>query len=105
MKKRPNGAEMRMKKTAAEYKKVGALLIDLEGGEGSFNLDMDAHAWLEMGRIGQLDILSDWIRLLQELYDTASEQHRRDFAVDVEYDELRRVHNSTIPEREIGEGE
>ena len=94
-----------MKKTETEYKKVGALLIDLEGGEGSFDLDMDAHAWREMGRIGQLDILSDWIRLFQELYDTASERHRRDFAVDVEYDEQRRVHNSKIPEREIGEGE
>jgi len=96
---------MRMKTTEAEYQKVGALLIDLEGGEGSFDLDMDAHAWREMGRTGQLDILSDWIRLLQELYDTASEQHRRDFAVDVEYDERKRVHDSTIPEREIGEGE
>ena len=89
----------------AEYRKVGALLIDLEGGEGSFDLDMDAHAWREMGRIGQLDILMDWIRLLQKLYETASEQHRRDFAVDVEYDEKKRVHVSTIPEREIGEGE
>ena len=96
---------MRMETTEAEYQKVGALLIDLEGGEGSFDLDMDAHAWREMGRIGQLGILSDWIRLLQELYDTASEQHRRDFAVDVEYDERKRVHDSTIPEREIGEGE
>ena len=94
-----------MKKTETEYKKVGALLIDLEEGEGSFDLDMDAHAWREMGRIGQLDILSDWIRLLQELYDTASEQHRRDFAVDVKYDEQRRVHNSKIPEREIRESE
>ena len=94
-----------MKTTEAEYKKVGALLIDLEGGEGSFDLDTDAHAWNAIGRIGQLDILSDWIRLLQELYDTASEQHRRDFAVDVEYDERKRVHDSTIPEREIGEGE
>ena len=46
-----------MKTTEAEYQKVGALLIDLEGGEGSFDLDMDAHAWREMGRIGQLDIL------------------------------------------------
>ena len=105
MKDRSNGQDMRMKTTEAEYKKVGALLIDLEGGEGSFDLDTDAHAWNAIGRIGQLDILSDWIRLLQELYDTASEQHRRDFAVDVEYDERKRVHDSTIPEREIGEGE
>ena len=94
-----------MKATEAEYEKVGALLIDLEGGEGSFDLDMDAYAWREMGRIGQLDILSDWINLLQKLYDTASEQHKRDFAVDVEYDERKRVHDSTIPERKIGEGE
>ena len=94
-----------MKTTEAEYKKVGALLIDLEGGEGSFDLDMDAHAWNAIGRIGQLDILSDWIRLLQELYDTASEQHRRDFAVDVEYDERKRTHDSIIPEREIDKGE
>ena len=105
MKDRSNGQDMRMKTTEAEYKKVGALLIDLEGGEGSFDLDTDAHAWNAIGRIGQLDILSDWIRLLQELYDTASEQHRRDFAVDVEYDERKRVHDSTIREREIGEGE
>ena len=96
---------MRMKTTEAEYKKVGALLIDLEGGEGSFVLDMDAHAWRKMGRTGQLDILSDWIKPLQELYDTASEQHRRDFAVDVEYDKRKRVHDSTIPEWEIGKGE
>ena len=94
-----------MKTTEPEYKKVGALLIDLEGGEGSFVLDIEAHAWREMGRIGQLDILSDWIRLLQELYETASEQHKRDFAVDIEYDERKRVHDSRILEREIGEGE
>ena len=94
-----------MKTTEPEYKKFGALLIDLEGGEGSFVLDIEAHAWREMGRIGQLDILSDWIRLLQELYETASEQHKRDFAVDIEYDERKRVHDSRIPEREIGEGE
>ena len=98
---------MRMKTTEAEYKKVCALLIDLEGGEGSFVLDMDAHAWRKMGRTGQLDILSDWIKPLQEVYDTASEQHRRDFAVDVdvEYDKRKRVHDSTIPAREIGRGE
>ena len=96
-----------MRTKEAEYRKVGALLIDLEGGEGSFDLDIDAHAWREMGRTGQLDILSDWIRLLQELYDTASEQHRRDFAVDVdvEYDKRKRVHDSTITAREIGRGE
>ena len=94
-----------MKTTEPEYKKVGALLIDLEGGEGSCDLDIEAHAWREMGRIGRLDILSDWIRLLQELYETASEQHKRDFAVDIEYDERKRVHDSRIPEREIGEGE
>ena len=94
-----------MKTTEPEYKKVDALLIDLEGVEGSCDLDMGAHAWREMGRIGQLDILSDWIRLLQELYETASEQHKRDFAVDIEYDERKRVHDSRIPEREIGEGE
>ena len=94
-----------MKTTEAEYKKVGALLIDLEGGEGSFDLDMDAHAWREMGRIGQLGILSDWIRLLQELYDRASEQHRADFDVDIEYDGKKRVHHSTIPERKGPEGE
>ena len=94
-----------MKTTEPENKKVGALLIDLEGGEGSFVLDIEAHAWREMGRIGQLDILSDWIRLLQELYETASEQHKRHFAVDIEYDERKRVHDSRIPEREIGEGE
>ena len=94
-----------MKTTEAEHKKVGALMIDLEGGEGSFVLDIEAHAWREMGRIGQLDILSDWIRLLQELYETASEQHKRDFAVDIEYDERKRVHDSRIPEREIGKGE
>ena len=94
-----------MKTTEPEYKKFGALLIDLEGGEGSFVLDIEAHAWREMGRIGQLDILSDWIRLLQELYETASEQHKRDFAVDIQYDERKRVHDSRIPEREIGEGE
>ena len=94
-----------MKTPEPEYKKVGALLIDLEGGEGSCDLDIEAHAWREMGRIGQLDILSDWIRLLQELCETASEQHKRDFAVDIEYDERKRVHDSRIPEREIGEGE
>jgi|TARA_E500000081_G_scaffold47752_1_gene51210 hypothetical protein len=37
-----------MKTTEPEYKKVGALLIDLEGGEGSFVLDIEAHAWREM---------------------------------------------------------
>ena len=89
----------------AKQNKVGALLIDLKEGEGSFDLDMDAHAWREMGRMGQLDILSDWIKLLQELYDTAYEQHRRDFAVDIEYDERKRVHVSAIPEKVIGEGE
>ena len=62
-----------MKTTEAEYQKVGALLIDLEGGEGSFDLDMDAHAWREMGRIGQLDILSDWIDRLQKAHNTACE--------------------------------
>ena len=87
-----------MKTTEAEYKKVGALLIDLEGGEGSFDLDMDAHAWREMGRIGQLDILSDWINLLQKAYSTACDKHRADFGVDIEYDEQKRVHHSNIPE-------
>ena len=88
-----------------DCEEVGTLLINLKAGEGSFELDTDAHAWKKIGRIGQLDILSDWIRLLQNLYDTASEQHRRNFAVDVEYDERKRVHDSTIPERKIGEGE
>ena len=37
-----------MKTTEPEYKKVDALLIDLEGGEGSYDLDMGAHAWREM---------------------------------------------------------
>tara|TARA_B100000029_G_C17152978_1_gene806731 strand:+ start:297 stop:581 length:285 start_codon:yes stop_codon:yes gene_type:complete len=94
-----------MKTPEVDSEEVGTLLIDLKAGEGSFYLDTDAHAWNAIGRIGQLDILSDWINLLQKLYDTASEQHKRDFAVDVEYDERKRVHDSTIPERKIGEGE
>ena len=94
-----------MKTPEVDCEEVGTLLIDLKAGEGSFYLDLDAYAWNEIGRIGQLDILSDWINLLQELYDTTSEQHKRDFAVDVEYDERKRVHDSTIPEREIGESE
>ena len=94
-----------MKTPEVDCEEVGTLLIDLKAGEGSFYLDLDAYAWNEIGRIGQFDILSDWINLLQELYDTTSEQHKRDFAVDVEYDERKRVHDSTIPEREIGEDE
>jgi hypothetical protein len=85
-----------------EYSEVGTLLIDLEGGEGSFDLDVDAYAWQRMGRIGQLDMLSDWISLLQELYDTTHEKHRSDYSVEVEYDERKRVHDSTIPESDVG---
>jgi len=93
-----------MKTPEDNFENVGTLLINLKAGEGSFDLDMDAHAWKKIGRIGQLDILSDWIRLLQEFYDTASEKHRADFGVDIEYDERKRVHHSTIPERKVEEG-
>ena len=88
-----------------DCEEVGTLMIDLKAGEGSFDLDMDADAWKKIGRMGQLDILSDWVRLLQELYDRASEQHRADFDVDIEYDGKKRVHHSTIPERKGPEGE
>ena len=81
-----------------DCEEVGTLLINLKEGEGSFKLDTDTHAWKKIGRIGQLDILSDWINLLQKAYSTACDKHRADFGVDIEYDEQKRVHHSTIPE-------
>ncbi len=88
-----------MKAPENDCEEVGVLLIDLKAGEGSFDLDIDAHAWKKIGRMGQLDILSDWLNLLQNTYNTACEKHRADFGVDIEYDEKTRVHHSTIPKR------
>lgn len=67
-----------MKKKKTVHKNVGAPLIGLERGEDCFHLNMDAHAWRGVGRIGQLGVLSDWISLLQ---------------------------NSTFPEKKVEEGE
>tara|TARA_Y100001934_G_scaffold235564_1_gene286396 strand:- start:132 stop:380 length:249 start_codon:yes stop_codon:yes gene_type:complete len=60
-----------MKAPEVDCEEVGVLLIDLKAGEGSFYLDTDAHAWNAIGRIGQLDILSDWIERLQKAQNTA----------------------------------
>jgi hypothetical protein len=59
-----------------EYEDVGTLLIDLRAGEGSFDLDMESAAWLEMGTVGQLDIMKDWASLFQELYETSFDLSR-----------------------------
>ncbi len=61
-----------------EYEDVGTLLIDLDAGEGSFDLDLESHAWLEIGTDGQLDVMKHWASLFQELYETSLEMSRGD---------------------------
>ena len=70
-------------------------MIDIEGGEGSFDLDMDSLGWRGMGRIGQLDVLKDWAGLFQELYETTLAKRESEVGNEIYYDPSERIHDAS----------